>query len=44
MSKIKCGLCHKENHKDNFICEHCGFHLDLKITYNELGLPEIEPL
>tara|TARA_R110000823_G_scaffold75709_3_gene173159 strand:+ start:198 stop:359 length:162 start_codon:yes stop_codon:yes gene_type:complete len=36
-------MCGYENHKDNFNCEgeDCGIPLDLTITTNSFGLPEI---
>lgn len=37
-----CKVCWYDNHHDNFTCENCGFDFDLKIVYNEHGLPEIE--
>ena len=39
----KCKLCGYNNPKDNFRCEgeDCGVPLDLEITTNDLGLPEI---
>jgi|TARA_R110000824_G_scaffold174499_1_gene352690 hypothetical protein len=39
----KCEMCGYENHKDNFNCEgeDCGIPLDLTITTNSFGLPEI---
>ena len=41
---IKCQLCEHENHIDNFCCagEDCGIPLDLEITENSFGLPEIK--
>jgi len=38
-----CNICGHDNPKDNFICEHsdCGAPMDLNITINEDGLPEI---
>lgn len=40
---MKCNICGYENPKDNFNCEaeDCGASLDLKITYNKWGLPEL---
>ena len=39
----ECNLCGHNNPKDNFICEaeDCGAPLDLEITTNNWGLPEI---
>jgi hypothetical protein len=39
----ECKLCGYNNPKDNFRCEaeDCGVPLDLEITINDLGLPEI---
>lgn len=39
----ECNLCGHKNPKDNFICEaeDCGAPLDLEITINDWGLPEI---
>ena len=41
---IKCEMCNYENHIDNFCCEgeDCGIPLDLEITENSFGLPEIK--
>jgi hypothetical protein len=43
MKYIKCEMCGYENHEDNFKCEgeDCGIPLDLTITTNSFGLPEI---
>jgi hypothetical protein len=38
---LKCGFCNLDNEINNFICSSCGFPLDLNITQNEFGLPEI---
>ena len=37
-------MCGHENHEDNFKCEgeDCGIPLDLTITCNSFGLPEIK--
>ena len=42
--KKKCEICDYENHEDNFCCagEDCGIPLDLEITENSFGLPEIK--
>jgi hypothetical protein len=39
----ECNVCGHNNHKDSFNCvgEDCGAPLDLEITINDLGLPEI---
>jgi len=39
----KCNICGNNNPKNNFICENldCGAPMDLKISINEDGLPEI---
>lgn len=44
MEKI-CSFCGRHNHPDNFKCEgeYCGAPLDLEITFNEWGLPDITP-
>ena len=41
---VKCEMCNYENHIDNFCCggEDCGIPLDLEITENSFGLPEIK--
>ena len=36
-----CSCCNKENDPDNFLCEYCGFYMDMQISLNEFGLPEI---
>tara|TARA_R110002020_G_scaffold155810_2_gene337141 strand:- start:3273 stop:3515 length:243 start_codon:yes stop_codon:yes gene_type:complete len=38
-----CNLCGHENHIDNFKCEgeDCGIPLDLELSYNKWGLPEL---
>ena len=43
MKYIKCEMCGYKNHEDNFKCEgeDCGIPLDLIITNNSFGLPEI---
>ena len=43
MAKNKCNMCGHNNPKDNFRCEaeDCGAPLDLEITINDWGLPEI---
>ena len=43
MTDNKCNMCGHNNPKDNFICEakDCGAPLDLQITINDWGLPEI---
>ena len=43
MTDNKCNMCGHNNPKDNFRCEaeDCGVPLDLEITINEWGLPEI---
>ena len=41
MEKI-CSCCNKENESDNFLCSYCGFYLDMAISLNEYGLPEIK--
>ena len=43
MADNKCNMCGHNNPKDNFRCEaeECGAPLDLKITINDWGLPEI---
>jgi len=43
MAENKCNMCGHNNPKDNFICEagDCGMPLDLQITINDWGLPEI---
>ena len=43
MKYIKCEMCGYKNHEDNFKCEgeDCGIPLDLVITNNSFGLPEI---
>ena len=40
----KCEICKHENHSDSFLCEECGFDLELTITNNSFGLPEINIL
>jgi len=37
-------MCGYKNHEDNFKCEgeDCGIPLDLTITCNSFGLPEIK--
>ena len=44
MEYIKCEICGYKNHEDNFKCEgeDCGIPLDLTITSNSFGLPEIK--
>lgn len=37
----ECDLCSFINHKDSFICEQCGFDLDLSINNDSSGLPII---
>tara|TARA_R110000782_G_scaffold254963_1_gene343500 strand:- start:102 stop:245 length:144 start_codon:yes stop_codon:yes gene_type:complete len=39
-----CNMCGFDNPKDNFICEHsdCGAPMDLNISINDIGLPEIK--
>ena len=39
-----CNFCGYENHIDNFKCEgeDCGVPLDLELTYNEWGLPDLK--
>ena len=43
MAENKCNMCGHNNPKDNFRCEaeDCGVPLDLEITINDWGLPEI---
>ena len=38
-----CGFCGHKNPIDNFRCEgeDCGVPLDLELTYNKWGLPDI---
>ena len=40
--KKACQACWHNNHKDNFLCENCGFDFDLQIDINDFGLPEIK--
>lgn len=40
--KKACVICFHDNHKDNFICENCGFDFDLEIVTDEFGLPTIQ--
>lgn len=40
--KKACQVCWHNNHKDNFLCENCGFDFDLEIDINDFGLPEIK--
>lgn len=42
MKYIECEYCTGDNHPDNFICEHCGFDLDLTMGKDENGLPIIK--
>ena len=37
-----CSCCEHVNDKDNFLCSECGFYLDMRISLNDHGLPEIE--
>jgi hypothetical protein len=39
-----CDFCGYENHIDNFKCEgeDCGVPLDLELSYNEWGLPDLK--
>ena len=39
-----CDFCGYQNHIDNFKCEgeDCGVFLDLELTYNEWGLPDLK--
>lgn len=39
-----CGICGKDNPRDNFGCYNCGAPLDLEINTNEFGLPEIDQI
>ena len=36
-----CGMCSHKNEQDNFLCSECGFYLDMEISINSSGLPEI---
>jgi hypothetical protein len=37
-----CSCCGHVNEKDNFLCSACGFYLDMSISLNDYGLPDIE--
>jgi len=37
-----CSYCNKDNEADNFLCSHCGFYLDLEISFNDFNLPTIK--
>ena len=37
-----CSCCNKVNDPDNFLCEYCGFYMDMSIALNDYGLPEIK--
>jgi len=39
----ECSFCGHNNPVDNFICEgvDCGAPLDLELTFNDFGLPQI---
>ena len=37
-----CSCCNKENDPDNFLCEHCGFYMDMSIALDDkFSLPII---
>lgn len=37
-----CSCCNKENDIDNFLCEYCGFYMDMSIALDDtFNLPII---
>tara|TARA_R110000796_G_scaffold9655_2_gene32915 strand:+ start:4964 stop:5116 length:153 start_codon:yes stop_codon:yes gene_type:complete len=37
-----CSCCNKKNQKDNFLCEYCGFYMDMTLALDEyFNLPII---
>ena len=41
INDTNCSFCNYENPKDNFGCDNCGAPLDLEMSFNAFGLPEL---